>query len=271
MTLRVDQTTSHFLAAILLILGLVSPVTALAQSRSDTGRHKPTPPPVTEEETTPQLNDRNTGRNLGRWHLGVSGGLQGGSDLFRVEVVDGPPVPWDPATGGGFQSARFTASLDRNFSFGLFLARDLGEAWSVRADLGYSRMDVAAEALIGQTGAVFLFDRISVLNLGLGLEARLARAVSYPFVQASILVSHLGPVRADALEQTNLGGRLGLGYFHSFQEIWGLRLEARLTGTGFSVGDYVPQSILPDQPQMDYTTEDHLLFFEFLVGIQASI
>ena len=43
----------------------------------------------------------------------LTGGLQGGSDLFRVEVVDGPAVPWDPASGGGFQSARFTTSLDQ--------------------------------------------------------------------------------------------------------------------------------------------------------------
>jgi hypothetical protein len=252
---------------IFLVLGLVAPVSAVAQSRSDTGRHQPEPPPEKNEDDTNGSQDPSSARP---WHFGLSGGIQGGSDLFRVEVINGPAVPWDPATGGGFQSARFTASLDRNFSLGFFLTRDLGSIWSVRLDFGYSRMDVAAEALIGQTGAVFLFDRMNVLNLGLGVEARLARAASYPYLLASFLVSNLEPVRAEALAQTNLGGRLGLGYFHHFQDVWGLRLEARLAGTGFSVGDYIPQSTMPDQPVLDFTSEDHLVFFEFLVGMQAN-
>jgi len=268
MTVRVYQATAQNWAMILLLL--VVPGSVLAQSRSDTGRHKPIPPPVSEDENSSKADGDAAGGDSRPWHLGFSGGVQGGSDLFRVEVVDGNPVPWDRFAEGGFQSSRFTASLDRNFSFGFFLNRDLGNVWSLRADLGYSRMDVAAEALIGQTGGVFLFDRMEVLNLGLGVEARLTRAVSHPFVNTSILVSHLGPGRQDALEQTNWGARLGLGYFHSLQEIWGLRIEARLTGTGFSVGDYVPQSIRADQPLLDYTTEDHLVFFEFLVGIQAN-
>ncbi|MCK9995832.1 MAG: hypothetical protein KAH56_06090 [Candidatus Krumholzibacteria bacterium] len=217
------------------------------------------------------VKDVKSGAAERRWHIGISGGVQGGSDLFRVETIDGFPVPWDPDTGGGFQSSRFTAALDRNFSFGLYMTRDLGSVWSVRADLGYSRMDVAAEALTGQTGAVFLFDRMDVLNLGLGVEVRLVRAPSYPFLNASMLVSHLGPVRAEDLEQTNMGGRLGLGYFHSSHEVWGLRAEARMSWTGFSIGNYVPQSELSDQPALDYDTEDHLIFFEFLIGIQANI
>ena len=270
MTVRFRQVAAPLLTSFLLALVLLTPGATWAQSRSDTGRHKQEPPPLKEDDTSSKTKGKAAGQDMSRWHLGFSGGVQGGSDLFRVEVVDGLAVPWDPATGGGFQSSRFTASLDRNFSFGLFLARDLGSVWSVRAELGHSQMDVAAEALVGQTGAVFLFDRISVLNLGLGVEARLVQAASYPFVQASILASHLGPVRADDLEQTNWGGRLGLGYLHSIQEVWGLRFEARLAGTGFSVGDYVPQSTMTDQPELEYTTEDHLVFFEFLIGIQAN-
>lgn len=268
---RIDRTTVILGASFWLALALLVPETSSAQSRSDTGRHKPAPPAVAEDDTSSTAKVRGADPVTHRWHLGVSGGVQGGSDLFRVEVIDGPPVFWDPETGGGFQSPRFTASLDRNFSFGMFLALDLGSVWSVRADLGYSRMDVAAEALVGQFGAVFLFDKIDVLNLGLGMEARLAKAASYPFANASILASYLAPLRADELEQNNLGGRLGLGYYHSFGEVWGLRAEARLSGTGFSVGDYVPQSILPNQPEVKYDPEDHLIFFEFLIGFQGNI
>jgi len=249
-----------FTALMFLIPGSVA-----AQSRSDTGRHQPKPPAQDKEEATPK-----TPAVTRRWHFGLTGGMQGGSDLFRVEVVDGPPVPWDPDNGGGFQSARFTVTLDRNFSMGIYLSRDLGSVWSVRMDLGYSRMDVAAEALLGQTGAVFLYDRMDVTNLSLGMVARLAQAASYSYALMSVVASHLGPASADDLEQTNLGGRLGLGFFHPFQKIWGLVLEASLARTGFSVGDYVPQSTTTDQPVLDYTSEDKLYFFEFQIGFQAS-
>jgi len=267
MSMRSFPNVTYAWVWIYLVLALAAPISAVAQSRSDTGRHTPEPPAEKKED---DATGSQTPSSVRPWHFGFCGGAQGGSDLFRVEVINGPAVPWDPDTGGGFQSSRFTASLDRNFSLGFFLSRDLGSVWSVRMDFGYSRMDVAAEALLGQTGAVFLFDRMNVLNLGLGMEARLARAASYPYFLASFLVSNLGPVRADALAQTNLGGRLGLGFFHPFQNVWGLRLEARVSGTGFSVGDYVPQSTMPDQPVLNFTSEDHLVFFEFLVGMQAS-
>lgn len=265
MTFRLISPSVGLCILVLTAVVFLVPGTGRAQSRSDTGRHQPPPPPEEKEEA--QAKEHAQTR---RWHFGMTGGVQGGSDLFRVEVVNGPAVPWDPATGGGFQSARFTTSLDRNFSLGLFVTRDLGSVWSVRVDLGYSRMDVAAEALTGQTGAVFLFDRMDVTNLGLGMVARLAKADSYPYALMSFLVSHLGPLSAEALEQTNLGGRLGLGYFHRFQEIWGLVLEATLARTAFSVGDYVPQSSNEDQPVLDYTSEDHLYLFEFKIGFQAS-
>jgi len=253
-------------------LAMVLPVTmASAQDRSETGRHKPEPPVVEKEDPTSGKPEVSRGQPTRHWYFGAGGGVQGGSDLFRVRVLNGVGVPWDPDTGGGFQSSRFTASLDRNVSFGLFLGRDLSNTWSVRADFGYSRMDVAAEALIGQSGAVFLFDRMSVVNLGLGAEARLTRASSYPYASVGVLVSRLGPARAKDLEQTNIGARLGLGYLHSFEKVWSLRFEARLSATGFSVGDYVPQSSLATQPIIEYTTENKLVFFEFMIGIQATI
>ncbi len=271
MTFRFKLISVGLWTSLFLFLTLLGPMMASAQTRSDTGRHKPVPPAVTTNDSLSTGKGTKSGAITRRWHIGIGGGIQGGSDLFRVEVIDGSSVPWDPDTGGGFQSSRFTATLDHNFSFALYLTRDLGPVLSVRGDLGYSRMDVVAEALVEQTGAVFLFDRMDVLNLGLGVEARLARAPSYPFLNASVLVSNLGPVRAKDLEQSNMGGRLGLGYFHSSHEVWGLRTEARISWTGFSVGDYVPQSELADQPVLDYDPQDHLMFFEFLIGIQANI
>jgi|GEM_PF-1476400 len=237
---------------------------AQAQTRSETGRHKPPPPPEDEAQAkTVAPHERMTKP----WYAGVIGGVLGGSDMFRVEVVSGLPVPWEP----GFTSKRFTVSLDRNFEMGFFVGRDLNRVWSIRGDVGYSRMDAVAEALVGQTGAVFLFDRMDVLNLGLGVEARLTKAPSYPYFQAAILYSHLDAASDAELTQGNLGGRIGLGYLQTFEKFWGLRFEVRLSRTGFSVGDYVPQAELPAQPTIDYQTEDHLTYFEFLIGLQVSL
>ena len=251
----------------LFLLGTAGSVRA--QTRSDTGRHQP-PPPVEEEVTKDsETSSRSSGSKKSLWHVGLVGGLQGGGDLFRVEVVNGPPVPWDSITT--FQSSRFTATLDTDFALGLYLARDLGSVWTVRADIGYSRIDVAAEALVGQTGAVFLYDRVDVVNIGLGVEARLTRHASYPFFQGAVLISSLEPGRSKGLEQTTWGGRLGLGYHQSLGRLWGLRVEGRLSRTGFSTGDFVPQAKTFEQPEIDLDPADHLMFFELLIGIQISI
>ncbi len=257
-----------YAAVLAAILGGLTAGPGWAQTRSDTGRHQPPPPPEKEESVKEEPSARLAVFGETKWHVGMTGGIVGGSDLFRVEVVDGPPVPWDSMTR--FQSSRFTASLDRNFGFGLFLTRDLSPVWAVRADFGYSRMDVAAEALVGQTGAVFLYDRMDVVNVGLGIEARLNRNASYPFVQGTILLSHLGPAVSDELEQTNWGGRLGIGYLHSFGRIWAVRFEARASRTGFSTGDYVPPADTFEPPEIDFQPTDHLTFYEFLIGVQAS-
>jgi hypothetical protein len=247
------------------------PAVTGAQTRSETGRHQPEPPaekPDTREPETEAVDGRTAASS---WYFGASGGLQGGGDLFRVATQDGGGVPWDPATGGGFNASRFTATFDRDFSLGFFLGRDLGRVWSVRADLGWSQMDVGAEALVGQVGAVFLFDRFDVLNLGLGLEARLTSSPSYPYANFSLLISHLGPAVVEDLEQTNVGGRFGLGYLQMINRIWSLRFEGRLAATGFSVGDYVPRTLLLDQPPLDFEPEDGILLYEFLVGVQGRL
>ena len=251
-----------------ILLGL--PLAAWGQTRSDTGRHKPAP-----AEEAPKDEDR-AGESSPvaagpRWYFGGSAGLQGGGDLFRVATLDGGGVPWDPESGGGFNASRFTATMDRDLSLGFYLGYDLGPTWSLRADLGWSQMDVGAEALVGQVGAVFLFDRFDVLNLGLGVEARLTRHSSYPYANFSLLASHLGPGVVKELEQTNLGGRLGMGYLQVLDSVWSLRFEGRMAVTGFSVGDYVPQTLLSDQPPLEYEPESRIIYFEFLIGVQGRI
>jgi hypothetical protein len=255
----------------LLVLLVALPVGVGAQTRSDTGRHQPEPPPEKKEDPTAEATVTSWDPERSRWYFGASGGIQGGGDLFRVATVDGTGVGWDPESGGGFNASRFTATFDRNFSLGFFVGRDLNRTWSVRADLGWSQMDVGAEALSGQNGAVYLFDRFDVLNLGLGLEARLTGRPSYPYANASLLLSMLAPAVVSELEQTNVGGRFGLGFLQEIDRLWSLRIEGRLIATGFSTGTYVPRTVLPDQPELIFEAKDGIFLYEFVLGVQGRL
>lgn len=246
---------------------LLDPGAVLGQER-DTGRHKPVveePVPVEEDgqEAIP------VGEPMPRqWHLGLQFGLQGASDLFRVEARDGFSPQWESIGGGGFNASRFTATFDQDFSLGLFFQKDMGEMWALRADVGVSRMDVIAEALSGQTGELYLYDRMDMVNLGIGAEFRLTRAPSYPFAGIAILVSSLSPATFDDLAQTNVGGRLSLGYLQKITPELALRLEGRVGLTTLDVDEYHP----PSEPavEVDYDPESSLRIFEILLAVQAS-
>jgi hypothetical protein len=267
--------TSHVLRSGLRVTFLVLLASSLltmpvsAQDRSSTGRHQPEPKVVEEatEEGKPVATTRGLER---RWHFGLDGGVQGGGDLFRIETADGGSIGWEMGNGKYFNASRFTATLDQDFVLNLHAIRDLNAIWSVRGDVNWSNMDVAAEALSGQIGVLYQFDRFSVINLGLGMEARLVKVASHPFINFQVLVSNLSPETNTELEQTNFGGRLGLGYNQVVSPEVSLRLEVRYSLTAFSVGDYVPSSILPTDPEVIYDPQDNLDFFEILLGIQGN-
>jgi hypothetical protein len=253
--------------AVPVLTHLLGPGVVLGQER-DTGRHKPVveEPVLVVEDGQKATPDRET---LPRqWHLGLEFGLQGASDLFRVEALDGFSPQWESIGGGGFNASRFTATFDQDFSLGLFFQKDMGEMWALRAEVGVSRMDVIAEALSGQTGELYLYERVDMVNLGVGAEFRLTRAPSYPFAGIAILVSSLSPATFDDLAQTNLGGRLSLGYLQKITPELALRLEGRVGLTALDVDDYHP----PSEPavEVDYDSESTLRIFELLLAIQAS-
>ena len=257
------------MACLALLACLVLAVPVAAQDRSSTGRHKPEP--VVVEETTEEEKPaaRSHGRER-RWHFGLDGGVQGGGDLFRIETADGSSIGWEMGNGKYFNASRFTATLDQDFVLNFHAIRDLNAIWSIRGDVSWSNMDVAAEALSGQIGVLYQFDRFSVINLGLGMEARLVKVPSHPFINFQVLVSRLSPETNTELEQTNLGGRLGLGYNKVITPEVSLRLELRYSLTAFSVGDYVPSSNLPTDPEVIYDPQDNLNFFELLLGVQGN-
>lgn len=259
--------TALVLAVPVLVL-LLDPGVVLAQDR-DTGRHKPV---VEDPAEVDEEGKEKTAQDLEplpkQWHLGLNFGLQGASDLFRVEALDGFSPVWESIGGAGFNASRFTATFDQDFSLGLFFQKDMGEMWALRADVGIARMDVIAEALSGQTGELYLYDRIDMVNLGIGVEFRLTRAPSYPFAGVAFLVSSLSPATFDDLAQTNVGGRLALGYLQKITPELALRLEGRVGLTTLDVDDFRP----PSEPavETDYDPESSLHVFELLLAVQAS-
>jgi len=247
------------------LLALLVASAAEAQTRSDTGRHQPPPPPPEESDTEPE----ETGRS--GWVVGALAGVQGGSDLFQVKVLDGTVLPWETIAGTGFHSSRFSTSLDTNLGMGLFVARDFGHHWRIRADFGWSKMDVAAEALQGQSGAVFLYDRFMVVTGGIGVEAALTKGRSHPFVSGQLALVKLSPDAKLELKQTQLGARLGLGWVQAVGDTWSARAEARLVRTGFTIGDFQPTDSLPGDTEYEMTVEDRLYLFEIFLGLEIEL
>jgi len=258
---------TKFLVVILAGLWCVGAVSnpTLAQDRSDTGRHRPEPKPEPTVAETDETIQRET-----PWFFGVGAGVLAGSDLFRAETVNGFPVPWDPETGGGFTSARFRAEMDGSAAMNLYLGRQLGSWLALRGDLAVSRMDVSAEAKIGQQGGVFRFDTFTVTSFTVGAEARLVRRPSHPFLGMGLTIVHLGPSRADALAQTNLGAQLALGWLQRFNDRWSVRLEGRISRSGFSMGDYLPQADLDNQPELIVDAAGSITLSGILLTIQNS-
>jgi hypothetical protein len=186
-------------------------------------------------------------------------------------VVDQDAVRWQTLEGGSFASAKFKASLERNAGLGLTVRRTLGPVLSLRADLGYSRLDVAAEALLGQTGSVLLYDRMSVLRAGLGLDAQLASAPSYPYLGLAAGAVRLGPEMAADLEQTVAGVQAVLGYHRRVGRAVGLELEARLGKTGFDMGGFQPATVPAADREIEVQGTSSLTFFEIAACFIAEL
>ncbi|MCP4573181.1 MAG: outer membrane beta-barrel protein [bacterium] len=253
--------------SLLLVMVLSLQITAAwAQSRSTTGRHRPRAQVDAEAaaDTIPAP-PRNPG-----WFLGFTGGAGAGSDLFSADVVNETPVRW--ASDAAFVSDHFNASLDGAAEFGLFFGRRLDDRISLRGDLAWTDMAVAAEARTGQVGDVYRYDSMSILTASVGGEIRLVRTASHPYMGASLVLAKLSPNRNDDLAQTKLGGRLSLGYQYVLDRQWSLRLEGRVTRTGFGVGDWVPVVATNlGQPEVAVDEQSDLTTWGLVLGVQLDL
>ncbi len=204
--------TSFFFRALVIFILMATALPSWAQSRGNTGRHKastgkPSPDKVTEPENDPS----------GRWMIEVNGGLFGGGDLFSATHTTGDTIAWDHGNTRDLVSHRIRVGLKNSFGGGVQIQRRMNNWYSLRAGLSYSKMDLMAEAPVGESAEVFKYDQADVLLLNFGGEIRLTNTnISYPYFTLDVVYLDFSPVQSEFLSQSNMGGRLGLGYHYQF-------------------------------------------------------
>ena len=259
------------LVALAALLGAVAP--AAAQDRSDTGRRKPpakpAPAPVVKpveaEVVAPVFSAGGE-----RWLVGLGAGGFDGGDLFRVETVTGVTVPWGEDGRERFSASRFTATMDPGTAITAVAGRRLGTGrWWLRGDLSRGAANVAAEALLGQGGEVYQFDRLTFLSASLGLEARLTAWPSHPYGGLGVTVCRATADRSEALTRTAIGFQGTLGYRQRLGRGF-LAVEAQMRRIGMDLNEFRPSIANDAEPELTYDPSDGLWLVELrLVGSRA--
>jgi hypothetical protein len=249
------------------LLGLLT-VPATAQERSDTGRKRP-PAPAPKAAKSPHVAPEFVPGGE-RWIAGLGFGTVDAGDLFRVETVSGALVPWGDAGRQRFMASRFTATVDPGSAVSAFAGRRLGTGrWWLRGELSRGASNVAAEALRGQGGEIFQFDRLTFLTAGLGAEARLTAYPSHPYGSVGLTVCRITADRAKGLDQTGVGFHAALGYRQRLGEAL-LAVETRLRRIAIDIKDFRPSTATGSEPEVVYEPADVLWLFEIrLVASRA--
>lgn len=259
------------LFALAVCLGAALP--ASAQDRSDTGRRKPPVKPVPAPVAKPvEVETAAPVFTAGgeRWLIGLGAGAFDGGDLFRVETVNGQAVPWGEDGRERFSASRFTATMDPGTGITAFASRRLGSGrWWLRGDVSRGAANVAAEALLGQGGEVFQFDRLTFLAGSLGLEARLTAWPSHPYGGVGLIACRVSADRFEALTQTAVGFQGTLGYRQRLGRGF-VAIEAQMRRIGLDLNEFRPSIANDAEPELAYEPNDGLWLLELrLVGSRA--
>jgi hypothetical protein len=223
-----------------LILAVVLAAATVAQAQSDTGRHRPQPPPAPPEAVTATAPSA--------WHIGLNFGLASSGDLFRARSPGNGP--WDPEGGTPFGSSDFVVTFDEGFAYGVSVLRDLGAWVSLRADAAFTQLPMTAEARVGETVRIYEYDDLSLASFTAGVEVRLTRAASHPYLSAGVGATVAGSSRTDAHDQTVFAGRFGVGFHQVLSPSLALRLEIANTRQSLDFEDYLPPTTLPVYPSV---------------------
>ena len=256
-------------ALVLALLTVVSATPGFGQDRTDTGRHKPVAPQRREQAAAPVAAPRFTDDGT-RWLAGFGLGTIDGGDLFRVQTVSGSAVPWGSEGSPRFTASRFTAKVDPGGAVSAFVARRLGDGrWWLRSEFSRGASDIAAEALLGQGGEVFRFDRLTFLSAALTAEARLTTWPSHPFASAGLTLCRVTADLADGLDQTGVGFQASAGYRQRIGKA-SLALEAQLRRIAIDINEFRPSVAVGSQPELEYVPSDELWLMEIrLIGSRA--
>ncbi len=260
-----DRSSWAQLLSVCLVAALLFPGRTWAQQRKTTGRHLP---PVVN---IPAAGDSIAGAENYGWMMGLFVGPQGGGDFFQVKVDNGAVVPWVGLEPGFFQSSRFKTRFENNANLGVLICRNLNDIWRLRADMSYSRHEISATALVGQGGAKYLYDRIGVFMLGLGIERDLVRLPSAPYLGGAVTLAHLDPSVHQGLAQSSWGGNLTLGFRQVVGRRTRLFLEGRLSEIRVAQQGFSPPAKEPYDPVISLGFRDHVTFFSIEAGIRIGI
>ncbi len=245
---------------------------AAAQDR-DSGRRKPpVPKPVAKPQESPAATVAAPVFTAGgeRWFVGLGAGLLDAGDLFRVETVNQVVVPWGRAGATWFMASRFTATVDPGSVATVFVGRRLGQGrWWLRGELASGACDVTAEALLGEGGQVYRYDRLSLLSACLAAEARLTAWPSHPYASLGASFCDVSGDRVPELDQSVVGVRGALGYR---QVLGPMRLtgEAALSRMTFDLKDFVPTTSTGSQPAVIYDPAGDLWLLEVRLALAAA-
>jgi hypothetical protein len=239
----------------LLFVTVLFATATTVHAQSDTGRHRPAS--ATQEVSAPGSGSA--------WHISVNLGLASAGDLFRARA--GGSIPWDPEGGASFGSPEFVVTLDEGFAYGVSILRDLGPWLRARADAVFTQLPMTAEARVGETVRLYEYDDIAVAVFGLGLEVRLTRAPSHPYLMAGAGVTTAGGARTDAYDQTVLAARFGAGYQQVLATSLALRFEICNTLQSIDFEGYRPPTSLAVYPNV--TVEN--LGPQNILGFTASL
>ncbi|NTV97366.1 MAG: hypothetical protein HGA75_18465, partial [Thiobacillus sp.] len=182
----------------------------------------------------------------------------------------GVAVPWGEDGSARFSASRFTATMDPGTAITAFAGRRLGNGrWWLRGDVSRGTANVAAEALLGQGGEVFQFDRLAFLGGSLGLEARLTAWPSHPYGGIGLMVSRVTADRSEALTQTAVGFQGTLGYRQRLGRGF-LAIEAQMRRISLDLNEFRPAIANDAEPELTYDPSDALWLLELrLVGSRA--
>ena len=245
-----------YIVSLVSLVALCLGATSL-QAQSDTGRHRAEP--VASEENT-----------FRRWWIAAGAGVMTSGDLFKVTVDNGVAIPWLPPAGGEFRSDKFTVTFDEDLDLALSLGLRFSRHLTLRGDLSWASVAATAEARVGQTVELYLYENFTFIMAALGLEMRLLATPSTPYLLIAAALVDFRADQAKELDQTQLGARIGVGYEHALGANWTIGVEIRDTIVSLDTEDYRPEAATPSYPEITYTpiTPQHV--FEILAQARLS-